>query len=124
MKFAAWTHPKTGERRVYINGGRPTRVWHGITDAELLLRCAQATPDEAAAMSTAAALMVHGECTEEEWCAAMRALHAVETRLIAEWEARHGKPRLNRFGRPYGGQHPALLSVCRTAASATSPAWS
>ena len=91
-----------------INNGNQTNVWHGITHDELLRRCAQATTDEAAAMSTAASLMLAGDCTEPDWLAAERALRAVEQRLCAAWEAERGAPRLNRHGQYHGGQHPAL----------------
>lgn len=91
-----------------INNGQPTNRWNGISHTTLLARCEQATPEEAAAMSTAASLMLAGECSTFEWDAAMVALASVERRLCAEWEAQHGAPRCNRNGRILGGEHPAL----------------
>lgn len=68
-----------------INNGQPTQTWHGITAASLLRRCEQATPEEAAAMSTVASLMHAGEpISEAEWMAAESALHAVEKRLFGK----------------------------------------
>lgn len=92
-----------------INNGNATNIWHGISHNHLIRRCAQAMADEAAAMSTAASLMMAGECTADEWHAAERALKAVEQRLREAWEAEHGQPRLNRHGQYHGGQHPALV---------------
>lgn len=91
-----------------INDGNPTSAWHGITHAGLLRRCVDATPGESAAMSTAASLMLAGDCTHAEWDAAERALHAVESRICAAWEREHGEPRRNRHGQIAGGVHPAL----------------
>lgn len=90
----------------YINEGRPVSVYHGITAASLLRRCAQAAPEEAQAMAHAAALMHAAEpITEAEWMAAENAVNAVEARLIAAWSS---PLKLNRHGQPWGGCHPAL----------------
>lgn len=90
----------------YINNGNATTIWHGITHNELLRRCAQATEEEACAMSFAAAMMVAGECSEQDWLAAEQAFNAVEKRLVANYA---GEVKLNRYGRPHGGVHPALV---------------
>lgn len=92
----------------YINDGNATTMWNGISHNYLLKRCADATPDEAATMSTAASLMAAGECTHAEWNSARAALAAVEQRLCEVWEHEHGEPRRNKAGRIIGGEHPAL----------------
>ena len=90
-----------------INNGQPVQMWHGISAAALLRRCEQALPEEAAAMSTVASLMHAGEpISESEWMAAESAMHAVEKRLIENYT---GEVKLNRYGQPHGGVHPALL---------------
>ena len=91
-----------------INDGKPTTIWNGIPHGYLLRRCEDATEEEAMAMSAAAALMGHGECTFPDWQAALTALRAVETRLCEKWEAENGAPLKNRHGFPLGGQHPGL----------------
>lgn len=91
-----------------INNGSATSIWNGIPHDYLVRRCEQATAEEASAMSTAVALMVAGECSHEEWEAALRALHGVEQRLSADWEREHGEPVRNRHGQILGGVHPAL----------------
>jgi hypothetical protein len=90
----------------YINDGKSFFSWHGLTAAALLKRCAQATPEQAAAMSHAASLMHAGEpVTVEEWAAAERASNEIERRLICSFV---GPVRQNRHGHPWGGSHPAL----------------
>lgn len=91
-----------------INNGQATTIWNGISHTYLITRCAQATPDEADAMSTAASLMVAGECSYEEFNAARTALASVEDRMCAEWEKINGKPVRNRNGQILGGSHPAI----------------
>lgn len=91
----------------YINNGQATNIWHGISAASLLRRCDHGTTEEAEAMSLVASLMHAGEAiTESEWMAAENALNAVEKRLVANYT---GEVKLNRYGRPHGGTHPALL---------------
>jgi len=100
-----------------INNGQPTQAWHGITAAALLRRCEQALPEEAEAMSTVAALMHAGEpISEAEWMAAESAMHAVEKRLIENYT---GEVKLNRYGQPHGGAHPALRAKPATRRFAT-----
>lgn len=100
-----------------INNGQPTQAWHGITAAALLRRCEQAAPEEAAAMSTVASLMHAGEpISEAEWMAAEGAMHAVEKRLVENYT---GEVKLNRYGQPHGGVHPALLQKPATRRFAT-----
>lgn len=90
----------------YINGGEPTLVWYGITPTQLLRRCDHATDDEANAMSFVAAMMHACEpISHDDFEKAQRSLRAVEKRLVAEFV---GPVRVNRFGRPWGGAHPAL----------------
>lgn len=89
----------------FINNGQATTMWHGISSARFVRRCAQATEQEAQAMSYVASLMMAGEVTEEEFNAAETALNAVERRLI---ESYTGEVKLNRHGQPFGGIHPAL----------------
>lgn len=90
-----------------INDGTAVKIWHGITAAHLLRRCAQATAEEASAMSAVASLMHAGESiSEAEWSAAEGAMVAVEKRLI---EGYNKEVPLNRYGQPYGGTHPALI---------------
>lgn len=91
----------------YINNSQPTSVYHGITAEMLLRRCEQGSSDEAEAMSLVASLMHAGEAiTESEWMAAETAFNAVEKRLVENYT---GEVKLNRFGRPHGGTHPALV---------------
>ncbi len=91
----------------YINNSQPTSVYHGITAEMLLRRCEQGTEQEAEAMSLVASLMHAGEAiTEAEWMAAEKAFNAVEKRLVENYT---GEVKLNRFGRPHGGVHPALV---------------
>lgn len=91
---------------MYINDGKPTALWNGLSADLFLRRCAQAEPDEAQAMSHVASLMHAGEpVTSEEFEAARRALLAVEKRLIKNYT---GEVKLNRNGQPIGGIHPAL----------------
>ena len=91
----------------YINFGMPTTKWHGITAEQLLRRCAQASEEQAQAMSLLAGLMHAGErITTREFAAAAVALHEVERRLIESWT---GEVPVNRHGQAAGGQHPALV---------------
>ena len=91
----------------YINNGNATTIWHGISASALLRRCEQGSSDEAEAMSLVASLMHAGEAiTESEWIAAEQAFNAVEKRLVENYT---GEVKLNRFGRPHGGVHPALV---------------
>lgn len=92
----------------HINDGQPTNIWHGITAAGLLRRCADATEEHARAMSLVASLMDAGEpITSEEFAAAEIALHATEAAIVAAYT---GPVKLNRHGQPYGGIHPALAA--------------
>lgn len=69
------------------------------------------TEDEANAYSLAAGLSAANEPDRAAWSAGVNALQAAEERAIQEW-SQAGKPvRLNRFGRPHGGVHPALLGL-------------
>jgi len=80
---------------------------NGISAAKLLRACQCAETHEAEAMSNAAALMHAGEpIPVEEWEAAHQALHSVQRRAMAKFV---GPIRLNRFGRPFGGRHPAEI---------------
>lgn len=91
----------------YINNGQPTNTWHGITATSMLRRCEQANEQEAEAMSIVASLMHAGEqITESEWIAAETAINAVEKRLVQNFT---GEVKLNRYGQPHGGTHPALI---------------
>jgi len=91
----------------YINNGQPTNTWHGITAASLLRRCEQADEQESEAMSLVASLMHAGEqITESEWSDAETALNSVEKRLVKNFT---GEVKLNRYGQPHGGTHPALI---------------
>lgn len=104
---------RTATTEQYIDGGRAVAMWHGITAAHLLRRCAQARAigrdGDADRMAHVASLMHAGEpITEREWCEMKAALHSVEAALVAAHEAAHGPCRLNRHGQPHGGCHPAL----------------
>ena len=91
----------------YINNGNSTMIWHGISASALLRRCEQGSSDEAEAMSLVASLMHAGEAiAETEWIAAEQAFNAVEKRLVENYT---GEVKLNRYGRPHGGVHPALV---------------
>ena len=90
----------------YINNGNATTIWHGISASALLRRCEQGTEQEAEEMSLVASLMHACEAiTESEWIAAEQAFNAVENRLVEKYQ---GEVKLNRYGRPHGGVHPAL----------------
>lgn len=91
----------------YINDGRATTIWNGISAAKFMRRCAQADEDEAMAMGLVASLMHSGEpITEDEFHAARSALCAVEKHLIDKFS---GEIKYNRHGQPFGGTHPALV---------------
>lgn len=91
----------------FINNGNPTMIWNGVTESLLRKRCEFATEQEAAAMSYVSALMMAEEAiSSAEWSAAYAALNAVESRLVNSFV---GPIRLNRFGRYFGGAHPALF---------------
>lgn len=91
----------------YINNSQPTSIYHGISASMLLRRCEQGTNEESEAMSLVSSLMHAGEAiTESEWIAAEQAFNAVEKRLVENYT---GEVKLNRFGRPHGGVHPALV---------------
>lgn len=66
------------------------------------------TEDEKRAYSLAAGLSAANEPDRAAWVAGCEALHAAEARAIAAY---HGPVRLNRYGRPYGGVHPALAEL-------------
>lgn len=92
----------------YINDGRAVRVWGGFASAALLHQCAHpcASQDGCASMSFVAALMDAGEAiTLHEWERAYAAYIAIEQRAIAAYV---GPVKLNRYGQPHGGRHPAL----------------
>lgn len=66
------------------------------------------TTDEASAYGLAAGLAAANEKDRAAWVAGCNALRAAEERAISAYQ---GEVKLNRHGQPYGGIHPALVSL-------------
>ncbi|OGT54209.1 MAG: hypothetical protein A3E01_00015 [Gammaproteobacteria bacterium RIFCSPHIGHO2_12_FULL_63_22] len=74
----------------YINNGRPTDIWHGITARMLLERAGQARglgmTDEADSMAYVASLMHAAEpILAPDFAGAEQSMWAVERRLVADF---------------------------------------
>ena len=67
------------------------------------------TANEAAAYGLAASLAAANEADRTAWMAGVDALRAAEERAVYAYT---GEVKLNRFGRPHGGIHPALAKIC------------
>ena len=66
------------------------------------------TAEESAAYGLAASLAAANQPDRAAWAAGTNALRAAEARAIAAFE---GEVKLNRFGRPHGGVHPAIARL-------------
>lgn len=66
------------------------------------------TSEEASAYATAASLAAAGERDRKAWNAACAAEEAAKERAI---KAFAGEVKLNRYGNPSGGVHPALRAL-------------
>ncbi|MFN3415898.1 MAG: hypothetical protein ACK4ZD_06235 [Caldimonas sp.] len=66
------------------------------------------TSAEVEAYALAASLSAAREPDRAAWLAGVNALNAAEARAIAQYR---GEVKLNRYGRPRGGVHPALVDL-------------
>ena len=66
------------------------------------------TPDEAHACGYAASLAAANTPDRTAWLAGRDAVRSAEARAVAAFI---GPVRLNRFGRPHGGAHPATKAL-------------
>lgn len=66
------------------------------------------TPEQANAYGYAASLAAANEPDRAAWSAAVIALERAEQKAIEEYK---GEVKLNSRGQPFGGVHPALVSL-------------
>lgn len=92
----------------FINNGNPVKIFYGITADSFLKRCSQTNCEEdKRAMSYVAALMVSCEpISYDDFNKAYAAFGRTEQFLVSNFK---GEVKLNRFGIPFGGVHPALI---------------